>query len=114
MSPDEARQGLLWESVNPATGKLTRHLSASRHDPVEQKRYMRFTFEEQEADGRWRRHEIMPPGEWGAMRYLYRFELHLMLELSGFEIENVWGGFNGQPLTADSGMIFAARRPSSA
>jgi len=114
MSPDEARQGLLWESVNPATGKLTRHLSASWHDPVEQKRYMRFTFEEQEADGRWRRHEILPPGEWGAMRYLYRFELHLMLELSGFEIENVWGGFNGQPLTADSGMIFAARRPSSA
>jgi len=113
MSPDEASPGLLWESVNPATGKLTRHLSASWHDPVAQKRYMRFTFEEQEADGSWTRHETLPPGEWGAMRYLYRFELHLMLELSGFEVEDVWGGCDQEPPTADSGMIFAARRPPS-
>jgi len=109
-SPDEAKEHLLWESVNPATGKLTRHLSASWYDPLEQKRYTHFAFEEQETDGSWTRSEPLPPGEWGAMRYLYRFELHLMLELCGFSIENIWGGYDQGPLTVDSGMIFAARR----
>jgi SAM-dependent methyltransferase len=110
MSPEEAKPHLLWESVNPATGKLTRHISASWHDPVEQKRYIRFTFEEQETDGSWTRHETQPPGEWGQMRYLCRFELQLMLEQSGFEIENVWGGYDGEPLSTEGGLVFAARR----
>ena len=34
-----------------------------------------------------------------------------VLELCGFEIENVWGGYDQGPLTVDSGMIFAARQP---
>lgn len=111
MSPDDAKEHLLWESVNPATGKLTRHLNASWYDPLEQKRYMHFAFEEQEVDGSWTRSEPLPPGEWGAMRYLHRFELHLMLELCGFEIENVWGDYEQGRVTVKSGMIFAARRP---
>jgi hypothetical protein len=45
------------------------------------------------------------------IRIVGRGELELMLLLAGFEIEAIYGGFEGEPFTADSDhLIVLARR----
>src|SRR5207249_772481 len=37
------------------------------------------------------------------LRYVFRFEMEHLLEMSGFEVEGLYGGFKGEPFDAESG-----------
>jgi ubiquinone/menaquinone biosynthesis C-methylase UbiE len=46
-----------------------------------------------------------------ALRYVFRYEMQHLLELSGFEIEALYGGFGGEPFSDSSTeMVWVARR----
>ena len=47
-----------------------------------------------------------------SIRYLFRFELELLLRHAGFEIEAIYGSYDLEEFTGDSPkMIAVARRP---
>jgi SAM-dependent methyltransferase len=46
------------------------------------------------------------------LRYVFRYEMQHLLELSGFEVEALYGGFRREPFTdTSSEMVWVARRP---
>ena len=45
------------------------------------------------------------------IRIVGRGELEMMLRLAGFEVEAVYGGFEGEPLVAESEHLIALARP---
>lgn len=66
-----------------------------------------FIYEETGGDGLVRRAHCPFP-----LRFLWRNEAELMLRLSGFELDAVWGGFDGEPYEADSErLVLLARKP---
>ena len=89
-------------------GKLDR-FSVSRYDAASQLLHMRLFYELYDSSGvleNKRAHEL-------TIRVVGRGELELMLRLAGFEIEAVYGGFEGEPFTAESDHpIVLARRGS--
>ncbi|MEW6636774.1 MAG: methyltransferase domain-containing protein [Actinomycetota bacterium] len=91
-------------------GRLDR-LSVSRYDPATQLLSMRLFYELYGERGRLherRAHDL-------TIRVVGRAELELMLRLAGFEVEAVYGGFEGEPFTAASDHLIAlAREPSTA
>ena len=45
------------------------------------------------------------------LRYTFRYEMQHLLELCGFEVDSVAGGFDGEPLTEESDdMVWVARK----
>jgi hypothetical protein len=87
-------------------GRLER-LSVSRYDPASQLLRMRLFYELYGASGglkERRAHDL-------TIRVTGHAELELMLRLAGFEVEAVYGGFGGEPLTPGSDhLIVLARR----
>lgn len=86
---------------------LLERFSVSRYDMASQLLHMRLFYElydrGENLENR-RRHEL-------TIRTVGRGELELMLRLAGFELEAVYGGFEGEPLTAESDhLIVLARR----
>jgi SAM-dependent methyltransferase len=78
-------------------GKLDR-FSVSRYDAATQHLRMRLFYELYGASGELkdrRGHDL-------TIRVVGRGELDLMLRLAGFEVEAVYGGFGGEPFTAES------------
>jgi SAM-dependent methyltransferase len=78
-------------------GKLDR-FSVSRYDAATQLLRMRLFYEMYGASGELtdrRAHDL-------TIRVVGRGELDLMLRLAGFEVEAVYGGFGGEPFTAES------------
>jgi hypothetical protein len=76
-------------------GRLDR-LSVSRYDAASQLMQMRLFYEWYDASGALenrRAHDL-------TIRIVGRDELLLMLRLSGFEVEAVYGGFEGEPFTS--------------
>ncbi|MFN3337910.1 MAG: hypothetical protein ACK42I_10490, partial [Thermomicrobium sp.] len=49
------------------------------------------------------------------LRYVHRFELELLLELTGFTIEAIYGSYELEPLSDESPqmLVVAERRPCS-
>ncbi|MGB3681024.1 MAG: class I SAM-dependent methyltransferase [Rubrobacteraceae bacterium] len=88
-------------------GKLER-FSLSRYDGASQIMEMRLLYELYGGDDELRSrraHDLK-------IRVTSRDELILMLRLAGFEVEAVYGGFEGEPFTAESDhLIVLARRP---
>lgn len=88
-------------------GTLDR-LSVSRYDPASQLLDMRLFYELYDASGALtskRAHGL-------TIRVTGRDELLLMLRLAGFEVEAIYGGFEGEPFGAGSDhLIVLARRP---
>ncbi len=88
-------------------GRLER-FSVSRYDPASQLLSMRLFYELYGADEMLeekRTHDL-------SIRVTNRDELMLMLRACGFEIETVYGGFDGEPFTSVSDhLIVLARRP---
>lgn len=76
-----------------------------RHDPARQLLTIRNTYHHIGRNGR--------PRESSAVmryRYIHRFEMEALLALSGFAVEEVYGGFSGEAYNYDSGiMCFVAR-----
>ena len=87
-------------------GKLER-FSLSRYEAASQVLEMRLFYELHGSDGALsneREHDL-------AIRITNRDELMLMLRLAGFEPEAAYGGFEGEPFTAESAhLIVLARR----
>ena len=81
--------------------------SISRYDPASQLLKMRLFYELYDAAGNLenrRAHEL-------TIRVVGRGELELMLRLAGFEVEAVYGGFEGEPFaTGSDHLIVLARR----
>ncbi len=45
------------------------------------------------------------------LRYVFRFEMEHLLELSGFQVEALYGGFDGEPFDdTSSEMVWVARK----
>ena len=88
-------------------GRLER-FSVSRYDAASQLLLMRLFYELYDREGKLeskRTHEL-------TVRIVGRGELELMLRLAGFEIDAVYGGFEGEPFIAESDHLIAlARRP---
>jgi SAM-dependent methyltransferase len=89
-------------------GRLDR-LSVSRYDAASQLLRMRLFYELYDASGELkeqRAHDL-------TIRVTGRGELELMLRLAGFEVEVVYGGFEGEPFAAESDHLIALARKSS-
>ena len=87
-------------------GTLER-FSVSRYDAASQLLRMRLFYELYDREGRLkskRAHEL-------TIRVVGREELELMLRLTGFEVEAVYGGFEGEPFTARSDHLIVLARP---
>jgi SAM-dependent methyltransferase len=82
--------------------------SISRYDAASQLLRMRLFYELYDREGKLeskRAHEL-------TIRAVGRGELELMLRLAGFEVEAVYGGFEGEPFGGESDhLIVLARRP---
>ncbi len=87
-------------------GRLDR-FSVSRYDAASQLLRMRLFYELYGASGEpkvRRAHEL-------SIRVVGRAELELMLRLAGFEVEAVYGGFEGEPFSSESDhLVVLARR----
>ena len=87
-------------------GRLDR-FSVSRYDAASQLMQMHLFYERYDASGileSRRAHDL-------TIRIVGRDELLLMLRLSGFEVEAVYGGFEGEPFTSASAhLVVLARR----
>ena len=90
-------------------GRLER-FSVSRYDAASQLLSMRLFYELYDREGRLqskRSHEL-------AIRVVWPGELELMLGLAGFEVEAMYGGFEGEPFTAESEHLIALARRTQA
>ena len=86
-------------------GKLDRS-SVSRYDVASQLLRMRLFYELYDASGELkdrRAHDL-------TIRVVGRAELELMLRLAGFEVEAVYGGFEGEPFAAGSDHLIVLAR----
>ncbi len=86
-------------------GKLDR-FSASRYDPASQIMDMRLFYELYDKAGELktrRAHELK-------IRLTARDELELMLRMSGFSVESVYGGFDGEPFDSGSEHLIVLAR----
>ena len=108
------------ELVDPPDGPALRHdftralpdgrldrFSVSHYDAATQLLYMRLFYERYDASGTFenrRSHDL-------TIRVIGHGELDLMLRLTGFELEAVYGGFEGEPFTtASDHLIMLARK----
>ena len=91
----------------PDGGRLDR-FSLSHYDAATQLMEMRLFYELYDASGgasSRRAHDLV-------IRLVGRAELELMLRLAGFEVEAVYGGFEGEPFVAGSDhLVVLARSP---
>ncbi len=88
-------------------GRLDR-FSVSRYDAASQLLRMRLFYELYDASGGLedrRAHDL-------TIRVTWRDELKLMLRLAGFEVEAVYGGFEGEPFAAGSEHLIVLARSS--
>ena len=88
-----------------ANGRLDRY-SVSHYDAATQLMQMRLFYERYGASGALesrRAHDL-------TIRVVGRSELELMLQLTGFEVEAVYGGFEGEPFTSMSDHLIVLAR----
>jgi SAM-dependent methyltransferase len=114
-NPDLARlldmkgQVILDQSTtDPDTGHLVMRFHADTVDLGQQQIHVTFIIEE--IDGECQVRRVVFPFE---VRYLFRYELELLLRQAGFELEAVYGSYELDEYTGDSAkMIAVARRPA--
>jgi SAM-dependent methyltransferase len=100
-------QELADQWTDPASGAQVFKWSVRTIDVAEQLQETLFIYEEILPDGAVRR-TACP----FTLRFLWRGEAELMLQLAGFVVEEVWGDFDGAPYTSESEhLILLARKP---
>ncbi|MGE5601879.1 MAG: hypothetical protein ACM30E_02440, partial [Nitrososphaerales archaeon] len=112
-APDVAELAALngrleWDKTwtNPATGRQVMKLLARTVDPAEQVMQVSHIYDEIGADGLVRRSVAS-----FELTYLWRNEAGLLLEKTGFEVEELYGDWEmGDFDSASERMIFVARR----
>jgi SAM-dependent methyltransferase len=114
-NPDLARlldmkgQMTLDESItDPDTGHQLMRFHADKADLGQQQIHVAFIVDEMDEEGQVRR--VVFPFE---IRYLFRYELELLLRQAGFELEALYGSYDLDEYTGDSAkMVAVARRPA--
>jgi ubiquinone/menaquinone biosynthesis C-methylase UbiE len=92
---------------DPETGRQVVKLRSEQVDLAQQVIYVTYVVEEMDSDGAVRR-TLFP----FSMRYLFRYELELLLLHAGFEVEGIYGSYDLDPFEGDSEKLLAvARRP---
>jgi len=46
------------------------------------------------------------------VRYIFRYEMQHLFELCGFDVEALYGWFDGRPFEGGEDMLWVCRRPS--
>lgn len=93
--------------IDPDTGRRLMRFHADKVDLGQQTIHVTFVVDEMDDDGHVQR-TLFP----FTMRYLFRYELELLLRHAGFEIEAIYGSYDLDEYTGDSEkMIAVARRP---
>lgn len=100
----------LGEYSNPATGRRFVVWDSRQYDPARQILVENRIFEELDEEGRVvsKRHTTL------TVRYVYRFEMQHLLELSGFAVEALYGDFRRGPYRYGGEQIWVARRKPAA
>ena len=109
-SPEELREdygpGLRHDFTRELSSGRMERFSVSRYDVATQILAMKLFYEAYGPEGRLeskQMHEL-------AIRIAGRGELELMLRLAGFEVEAIYGGFEGETFTAGSDHLIALAR----
>jgi len=79
-----------------------------KNDYVNQLNHAELMFEEFDSAGAVARSRIVPI----VTRYSFRFELQLLLEKAGFQIESLFNDYEARPFDASREIIFVARKPA--
>ncbi len=99
--------GLAKVMTDPDTGHRLMRFHSDKVDLGEQTIHVTFVLDELDSEGNVQR-TLFP----FSIRYLFRFELELLLRHAGFEIEGIYGTYDLDEFDGDSPkMIAVARRP---
>jgi SAM-dependent methyltransferase len=105
-SHDQITLDKVW--TEPDTGHRVMKLRSQRVDLAEQIIHVTLLLDKMDQQGRVHR-TVFP----FAMRYLFRYELELVLRHAGFEVEAIYGNYDLDEFRADSERLIAvARRPA--
>ena len=96
----------LREFTHPETGRRVVVWEARHYDPAQQILEEERIFEELDADGKVVAKTYAPL----RLRWVYRYEMQHLLELSGFAIEALYGSFERGPFRHGGEQIWVARR----
>lgn len=94
------------EFVHPETGRRVIVWDTRRYEPEEQTLHQYFVFEELDEQGQAVAKTYTPV----VLRYLFRYEMQYLLELSGFAVEALYGDFEYGPFRSGGEQIWIARR----
>ncbi|MFN2245059.1 MAG: class I SAM-dependent DNA methyltransferase [Anaerolineae bacterium] len=91
----------------PGTGQRTMRFHSEEVDLEQQLIHTTYIIDELDAEGHVQR-TLFP----FSLRYVFRYELELLLRHAGFEVEAVYGSYDLDPFSADSEKLIAiARQP---
>lgn len=93
----DGRLQLVEQKTDPQTGARTQWFSLRYLDLAAQQVEVTFLLDQTDPDGRLSRHQFTFP-----MRYLHRYEAELLLQQTGFVLQQVYGDYNFAPFEADS------------
>ena len=94
------------ELTHPETGRRVVVWEARHYDPAQQIIEEERIFEELDADGRVVAKTYAPL----TLRWVYRYEMQHLLELSGFAVEALYGSYERGPFRHGGEQIWVARR----
>jgi len=104
--PADGRLELDSEFQNPQNGNLVQVFLSATSEPSIQQRHYRYLFDEIEIDNRLRRTTTS-----FNLRYIYRYEAELLLDKSGFAIEDLYGSYEFDEYnTGSEKLIYVCRR----
>jgi len=96
------------ESTEPETGQRLMRFSTQKVDIAQQTIHVTYILDRMDGEGRIQR-TLFP----FSVRYLFRYELELLLRHAGFEIEAIYGSYDLDDFGCESEkMIAVARRPA--
>jgi len=99
---------LQWEKLDAQTGHVVQKWVTYSADHSLQMCYYTLVYDVIDADGIVRRSTVQMP-----LRYTFRFEAELLLEIAGFAVEQVFGSYQLDGYDSDSErMIFVAQVPA--
>lgn len=93
---------------DPATGRPLTKWVVRRPDPLEQVDELTAFYDEQDEDGRLRRTTTQL-----RLRWYTRHELELWLELGGWEVQELYGGYDMEPFGPTSERIIVVASPAA-
>lgn len=94
------------ETIDELTGHTVQWYWRHEIDLAEQMRHLTYILDEIDQEG-WVRRAQLP----FSLRYVYRYEMELLLRASGFSLETLYGSYDLDPFHSQSAkMIFVARK----